>query len=150
MESRNVLAKAILEGNCVAATDGSNKDDEGAQAWLISNREGAVLVRGRGRVPCAKQDASSLRPELAALLAVTTFVEDFVKKEKIGCERSNEITISAVGPPNLGRAQAPYSALSFCLLGKKEKFTRKIEVNYIHHEDEHWIRDDHSIVSSSE
>jgi len=26
---------------------------------------------------------------------------------------------SAVGPPNLGRAQAPYSALSFCLLGKK-------------------------------
>ena len=26
---------------------------------------------------------------------------------------------SAVGPPNLGRAQAPYSVLSFCLLGKK-------------------------------
>ena len=26
---------------------------------------------------------------------------------------------SAVGPPNLGRAQAPYSSLSFCLLGKK-------------------------------
>jgi len=26
---------------------------------------------------------------------------------------------SAVGPPNQGRAQAPYSALSFCLLGKK-------------------------------
>jgi len=26
---------------------------------------------------------------------------------------------SAVGPPNQGRAQAPYSSLSFCLLGKK-------------------------------
>jgi len=26
---------------------------------------------------------------------------------------------SAVGPPNQGRAQARYSALSFCLLGKK-------------------------------
>jgi len=26
---------------------------------------------------------------------------------------------SAVGPPNQGRAQAPYSVLSFCLLGKK-------------------------------
>jgi len=28
--------------------------------------------------------------------------------KKIGC-----------GPPNQGRAQAPYSVLSFCLLGKK-------------------------------
>ena len=93
IESRNVLVKAILEDDYVAATDGSNKNDEGAQAWLVSNRAGVVLVRGRGRVPCAKQDASSLRPELAALLAVTTFVEDFVQKEKIECERSNEITI---------------------------------------------------------
>jgi len=58
--------------------------------------------------------------------------------------------LSAVGPPNLGRAQAPYSVLSFCLLGKKYKFTRKIELNYIHHEDEHWNIDDHSIVFSSE
>jgi len=31
---------------------------------------------------------------------------------------SKNESISAVGPPNLGRAQAPYSALSFCLLGK--------------------------------
>jgi len=29
------------------------------------------------------------------------------------------ISKSAVGPPNQGRAQAPYSVLSFCLLGKK-------------------------------
>jgi len=93
LESRKVLAKAILDDDCVVATDGSNKNSEGAQAWLMANRAGKVLVRGRGRVPCAKQDSSSLRPELAALLAVTTFMDDFVQQENIEHERMQEITV---------------------------------------------------------
>ena len=35
------------------------------------------------------------------------------------CLKMNTSFLSAVGPPNQGRAQAPYSSLSFCLLGKK-------------------------------
>jgi len=93
IERREVLAKALMDDDCVAATDGSNKNSEGAQAWLVANRAGDILVRGRGRVPCAKQDASSLRPELAAILAATTFVDDFVKKEKLKQKNQHEITI---------------------------------------------------------
>jgi len=51
------------------------------------------------------------------------FVEKFGKKLKEFPHQTsflkNKTHRSAVGPPNLGRAQAPYSSLSFCLLGKK-------------------------------
>jgi len=59
---------------CVAATDGSNKNDEGALAWCCASKKtGEILVRGRGRVTCAKIDSSSLRPELVALVDVVQF-----------------------------------------------------------------------------
>ena len=65
-----------LESNMeiLVATDGSNKNDIGTQAWLVANKNGDVLVRGRGGVQYPKEDASSLQPELAAILAVTTFL----------------------------------------------------------------------------
>ena len=54
----------------------------------------------------------------------TTLDADFLAYRNRNRNRNRNFPIfvnrkSAVGPPNLGRAQAPYSSLSFCLLGKK-------------------------------
>jgi len=32
------------------ATDGANRDEEGAHAWIIATDEGTPMIRGRGRV----------------------------------------------------------------------------------------------------
>jgi len=69
----------------MVATDGSNWNDEGAHAWGVADAKGKFLVKGRGRVPCAKSDASSLRPELHALLAVTSYLSAL--KEELGDDR---------------------------------------------------------------
>ena len=67
------LLTAISNQNCILATDGSNKYDEGAMVWCIANKEGQIIVRGRDRVLCAKIDASLLRSELVAILGSVTF-----------------------------------------------------------------------------
>jgi len=89
----DVLTRHLEKGECIIATDGSNKNDEGAQAWLVANNEGRILARGRGRVPYQKSDASSLRPELAALLAVTTFLNHYVFKHQVQFEKDKKINI---------------------------------------------------------
>ena len=89
----SILKKHLEKGECLIATDGSNKYDEGAQAWLVANNDGKVLVRGRGRVPYQKSDASSLRPELAALLAVTTFLNHYVIKHQVQMNNTIKLNI---------------------------------------------------------
>jgi len=89
----DILKKNLEKGNCLIATDGSNKNDEGAHAWLVANKEGKILVRGRGRVPYQKSDASSLRPELAALLAVTTFLNHYVIKHQVQMNNGKRLHI---------------------------------------------------------
>jgi len=80
---RNELRTCVELNQCVMATDGSNKENEGAQAWILATKEGRMLARGRGRVNYSKDNASSLRPELAASLAATTFLSDFATRESI-------------------------------------------------------------------
>ena len=75
LRPRHVFEKVLKDNLCVVATDGSNKNDEGALAWCCANEQtGEILVQGRGRVSCAKTDSSSLRPELAALVNVIQFL----------------------------------------------------------------------------
>ena len=79
MLPENECLQLIRQGDVHVATDGSNKNDEGVQGWVIANLNGRVFVRGRGRIKCARADASSLRPELMALLAVTAFISNVVQ-----------------------------------------------------------------------
>jgi len=62
------------EKKCLVATDGANRDEEGAQAWIIASEEGVPMIRGRGRVNYARDDA---------LLAVTTFMSDMAVTKDI-------------------------------------------------------------------
>jgi len=83
LRPRHVFEKVLEDNLCVVATDGSNKNDEGALAWCCANKQtGEILVQGRGRVSCAKTDSSSLRPELAALVNVIQFLNS--NNEKMG------------------------------------------------------------------
>jgi len=56
-------------------------------------KEDKTLARGRGRVNYSKDDASSLRPELAALLAATTFISDFALQEGLNNDIKHQISI---------------------------------------------------------
>jgi len=51
------------------------------------------MIRGRGRVNYARDDASSLRPELAALLAVTTFISAMAEEEGIDFGLKEDVPI---------------------------------------------------------
>jgi len=99
LEPKNIVLEKIVSGDVLIATDGSNWNDEGAQAWGVANKEGRFLLKGRGRVPCAKSDASSLRPELHALLAATTYVnavyQDICNGNKKKSKRISVFTDSA-------------------------------------------------------
>jgi ribonuclease HI len=92
-EPENALQEAVKTGKVIVATDGSNKNDEGAQGWLVTNRDGKILVKGRGRVACAKEDASSLRPELAAILAAVSYLSWFVNDSKIKWSKTKKVTL---------------------------------------------------------
>jgi len=82
----HVFEKVLEDNLCVVATDGSNKNDEGALAWCCANKQtGEILVKGRGRVSCAKTDSSSLRPELATLINVIQFLNRNNKKMGNDC-----------------------------------------------------------------
>jgi len=89
----NDLREAVEAGEVIVATDGSNKNDEGAQGWLIVNKRGKILLKGRGRIAYAKEDASSLRPELAAILAAVSYLSWFVEERKIKWRKKKKVIL---------------------------------------------------------
>jgi ribonuclease HI len=92
--SEEEIVEHLERDECVMATDGSNRNEEGAQAWCLATETGEILAKGRGRVACAKCDSSSLRPELAALLAATSFLDSFVKNHEVNCQKISIFTDS--------------------------------------------------------
>jgi len=81
VKTKEILINNMKNSKTLIVTDGSNWNDEGAQAWGNTDEDGEFLVKGRGRVACAKSDASSLRPELHALLAATTYATALMEEE---------------------------------------------------------------------
>jgi len=70
------LLQAIENDEWCLATDGSNYMEEGAYAWGIAGTDGTYIVKGKGRVACAHEDSSSLRPEMIAIIQALRFVEN--------------------------------------------------------------------------
>jgi len=93
MGDKEEIRRYCAKKKCLVATDGANRDEEGAQAWIIATDEGVPIIRGRGRVNYAKDDASSLRPELAALLAVTTFISVMAEEKGLDFGLKGDIPI---------------------------------------------------------
>ena len=71
----------VHDGKICIATDGSNYKNEGAYAWGIANEEGEFYVKGKGRIACAKDDSSSLRPEMIAIISAMKYLNACSKEE---------------------------------------------------------------------
>ena len=83
VRNKDRLIRAIENDEWCIATDGSNYVDEGAYAWGIAGTDGDYIVKGKGRVACAHEDSSSLRPEMIAIIQALRFVEKVWRKNVI-------------------------------------------------------------------
>ena len=87
--NKKKLFEAMERNTWCIATDGSNCVDEGAYAWGIATVTGQYIVKGKGRVACAKEDSSSLRPEILAIVQALKFVKKICRQNVIISEMVN-------------------------------------------------------------
>ena len=97
------VADAIVNGTCIAVSDGSFKDNSGTAAWSIWGESDAFSLSGSCVVPGQAQDQSAYRSELSGLYAIAVMVEAVCKVFRI---QSGSIEIGCDGISALRQATA--------------------------------------------
>ena len=78
--SLHQISTMLLKGQLVAATDGSCRVGQEAQAWCLGEKiDGNIVIKGRSPVNNAFIDANSTRPEMFGIIAVISFVAHVIE-----------------------------------------------------------------------
>jgi len=74
------ISNMLLQGQLVAATDGSCREGKEAQAWCLGEKiDGNIVIKGRISVNNAFIDANSTRPEMFGIIAIISFVAHIIE-----------------------------------------------------------------------